>query len=156
MTFSSRDQQFMLECIRLAQAAAEQGEVPVGAIIVNAQGVVASGFNAREGAKNPLAHAEIVAIEAAAKSLQRWRLTDCTLYVSLEPCAMCAGALINARVARLVYGASDPKGGCAGSLMNLCEDSRFNHKVVVEGGLMAEESGLLLSNFFRQRRKQPG
>lgn len=154
MNFSELDHQLMFRALQLAEQAAAKAEVPVGAVIANEQGVVAEAFNLRETQKNPLAHAEILAIEAAAAKLDRWRLSDCTIYVSLEPCAMCAGALVNARVRKVIFAASDPKTGCVGSLMNLCQDQRLNHRVEVTSGLLAERSAELLKNFFQARRQR--
>ena len=147
----------MLRALALARQAGALGEVPVGAVIYrSADGaILAEGFNRREIDNDPIAHAEIAAIAAAAKSLGDWRLNDCTLVVTLEPCAMCAGAIVNARVGRLIYGASDPKAGACGSLMRLTEDPRLNHRVTPEAGLMAAECGDVLREFFRKLRK-PG
>jgi len=142
----------MARALELARLAAACTEVPVGAVVVNGDGMVAEAYNLRENSKNPLAHAEILVIEAAAQKLGRWRLSDCSLYVSLEPCAMCAGALINARIGTLIFAASDPKAGCTGSLMNLCQDPRLNHRVEIKSGLLAEQSALLLKDFFKARR----
>lgn len=139
----------MREALAEATAAAARGEVPVGAIVVDAEGrVVGRGSNRREQRQDPLAHAEVEAIQAAAGVLGSWRLEGCTLFVTLEPCAMCAGALVNARVARLVYGASDPKAGWCGSLGSLVEDPRLNHRLVVEAGVLAEPCGSILKDFF--------
>jgi tRNA(adenine34) deaminase len=142
----------MTEALTLARAAAAQGEVPVGAVALLDGAVVGRGANRRETANDPTAHAELIAIQEAARSLGRWRLTGVTLVVTLEPCAMCAGAMVLARIDRLVYGAADPKAGTAGSLMNLCVDARLNHRMIVEPGLRAVECGALLTEFFRSRR----
>jgi tRNA(adenine34) deaminase len=148
----SLDQAFMQQALELAREAAALGEVPVGAVaVVNGQ-VVGRGFNRRECDRNPFAHAELLALAQAAKALDAWRLTGLTLYVTLEPCAMCAGAMIQGRVTRLVYGAADPKAGAVGSLYNLVEDPRHNHRVQVHGGLLAEECGTVLKEFFRALR----
>jgi len=142
----------MTEALALARAAAAQGEVPVGAVAVLDGAIVGRGANRRETASDPTAHAELLAIQEASRTLGRWRLTGVTLVVTLEPCAMCAGAMVLARIDRLVYGAADPKAGAVGSLMNLCVDPRLNHRMLVEPGIRAEECGALLSEFFRQRR----
>jgi tRNA(adenine34) deaminase len=142
----------MREALVLAREAGERGEVPVGAVAVLEDRIVGRGANARESARDPTAHAELLAIQDAARTLGRWRLTGVTLYVTLEPCAMCAGAMVLARIDRLVYGASDPKAGAAGSLMDLTSDPRLNHRFPVERGVLADESGELLKAFFRARR----
>ena len=136
-----------------AEAAGKLGEVPVGAVIIREGIVVGKGFNRREGENDPLAHAEILAIQEAARSIGHWRLVGCTIYVTLEPCAMCAGALVNSRIERLVFGARDPKAGFCGSLGNLAQDPRLNHRLEVrEGVLQAESSGLLKAFFARLRQ----
>src|SRR5512140_1932681 len=142
----------MREALALARAAGERGEVPVGAVAVLEDRIVGCGANARESAHDPTAHAELLAIQDAARTLGRWRLTGVTLFVTLEPCAMCAGAMVLARIDRLVYAASDPKAGAAGSLMDLTSDPRLNHRFPVERGVLAAESGELLRAFFRARR----
>jgi len=147
------DLEAMAEALRLAAEAGEAGEVPVGAVAVCGGQVVGRGRNAREAALDPTAHAELLAVQAAARALGRWRLTGVTLYVTLEPCAMCAGALVLARIDRLVFAASDPKAGAVGSLQDLSADPRLNHRFPVERGLLAEESGELLKAFFRARRQ---
>lgn len=152
---TQQDVDMMRRAIGLAELAGSLGEVPVGAVVYRtADGVsLGEGFNRREVDKDPLAHAELIAIAAAARALGDWRLTDCTLVVTLEPCAMCAGAIVNARVGRLVYGAADPKAGACGSLMRLTEDARLNHRVAPIGGVMAEPCGDLLRRFFQQLRR---
>ncbi len=142
----------MTEALALARAAAADGEVPVGAVALHDGLVVGRGANRRESARDPTAHAELLAIQEAARTLGRWRLTGVTLVVTLEPCAMCAGAMVLARIERLVYGAADPKAGAAGSLMNLCADARLNHRLEVIPGLRAAECGAVLQEFFRARR----
>ena len=142
----------MREALRLAAEAARAGEVPVGAVAVHEGIVVGRGRNRREEDRDPCAHAEILALQEASRSLGRWRLSGVTLVVTLEPCAMCAGALVLARVDRLVYGASDPKAGAVGSLLDLSSDSRLNHRFPVERGLLGEECGEQLRAFFRSRR----
>jgi tRNA(adenine34) deaminase len=146
------DQEAMREALELARGAAERGEVPVGAVAVHEGRVVGRGQNAREGAHDPTAHAELLAIQEAAHVLGRWRLTGVTVYVTLEPCAMCAGAMVLARIDRLVYGAADPKAGACGSLLDLSADPRLNHRFPVERGVLGEEAGELLRAFFRARR----
>ena len=146
------DEEAMREALELARGAAERGEVPVGAVVVHEGRVVGRGANAREGAHDPTAHAELLAIQDAARTLGRWRLSGVTLYVTLEPCAMCAGAMVLARIDRLVYGASDPKAGACGSLLDLSADPRLNHRFPVARGVLGEEAGELLRAFFRARR----
>ena len=142
----------MREALRLAHAAAARGDVPVGAIVVQAGAIIGVGFNTREAAADPSGHAEVVALREACRHERRWRVDGATLYVTLEPCPMCAGALVNARVARLVYGAADPKAGAARSLFTLCDDPRLNHRMQVEPGLLAEPCAELLQRFFRDAR----
>src|SRR6185436_7611522 len=146
------DTTFMSAALALAQTASGAGEVPVGAVVVKADEIIGTGFNAPISRHDPSAHAEIQAMRAAAKLLGNYRLADCTLYVTLEPCAMCAGAIMHARISRLVFGAADPKTGACGSVVNLFGEERLNHHTVVEAGLMAEECGNLLTGFFRERR----
>jgi tRNA(adenine34) deaminase len=150
----SEDDAFMQQALALAREAAALGEVPVGAVAVHAGKVVGTGFNRREVDRNPLAHAELLALGAAAKVLGAWRLTGITLYVTLEPCAMCAGALVQSRVTRLVFGAMDPKAGAVGSLYNLAEEPRHNHRLQVTSGILADESRLLLKSFFERLREK--
>lgn len=147
---------YMRMAIAEAVRAAEAGEVPAGAVIVCDGAVVASAGNEREGRASALAHAEILAIEAASKKLGRWRLSDCTIYVTKEPCPMCAGAIFQARMARLVYGPSDPKGGAAGTLFNIVEDARLNWRLPVTRGVLEEENVKLLQEFFKARRQRRG
>jgi tRNA(adenine34) deaminase len=144
----------MAECISLAESARAGGDVPVGAIVVHDGKIIGRGFNLREQSNDPTAHAEIIALREAGKHLGHWRIVDATLYVTLEPCAMCAGALVNARVSRLVYGCSDPKAGAVESLFQIPTDERLNHRVEVIGGVNAAECARLLSEFFRFRRRQ--
>jgi len=150
------DLEAMEEALRLAAEAGAAGEVPVGAVAVCQGRVVGRGRNGREGQLDPTAHAELLAIQEAARTLGRWRLTGVTVYVTLEPCAMCAGAMVLARIDRLVFGAPDPKAGAAGSLMDLPADPRLNHRFPVERGLLGEEAGELLRTFFRARRARGG
>jgi tRNA(adenine34) deaminase len=142
---------FMQLALAEAKQAGLRGEVPVGAILVKHGEVIASGSNAVIGLHDPTAHAEIIALRAAGQALQNYRLPDCDLYVTLEPCAMCAAAMIHARIKRVVFGASDPKTGAAGGLLNVF-DTTFNHQTEVQGGVMAEECGELLRDFFREKR----
>ncbi len=143
---------WMERALVLAQQAAEKGEVPVGAVVIKEGNLVAAAHNLREQSGNPVAHAEMLAIQSAAKKLGNWRLTETTLYVTLEPCPMCAGAIILARIPRVVFGATDPKSGAAGSLYNIVQDERLNHKVELLSGVCAEESSVLLRTFFENRR----
>jgi tRNA(adenine34) deaminase len=152
----SADERWMRRALELAARAEAQGEVPVGAVLVQASEVVGEGWNRPIGACDPTAHAEIEALRAASRALRNYRLPGTTLYVTLEPCAMCAGALVHARVERLVYGARDPKGGAAGSVLDVLGTDRLNHRVTVAGGLLAEEAGALLQRFFRARRRSAG
>jgi tRNA(adenine34) deaminase len=142
----------MREALALAREAGAQGEVPVGAVAILDGRIVGRGANARESARDPTAHAELTALREAARTLGRWRLTGVTLVVTLEPCAMCAGAMVLARIDRLVYAASDPKAGAVGSLMDLSQDARLNHRFEVLRGVLADEAGELLRAFFRARR----
>ena len=148
------DREFMQEALRLAQEAAQEGEVPVGCVIADGDRIVGRGRNRREKAKNALCHAELEAIDEACRTLGGWRLWRCTLYVTLEPCPMCAGAIINARIPRVVYGAADPKAGSCGSLADLFA-LPYNHHPTAEAGLMEEECAGLLRDFFRQLRENP-
>ncbi len=143
----------MQEALSLAEKAATLGEVPVGAVVVWEGAIVGRGYNLREESKNPLAHAEILAIQEACKTLGGWRLHKATLYVTLEPCPMCAGAIINARIPRVVYGASDPKAGSFGSVTDLNQFA-YNHSPIIEGGFMEEECSKLLTDFFRELRER--
>lgn len=147
------DELFMQHALMLAARAEQLGEVPVGAVVVRQGKLLGEGWNQPIGGHDPTAHAEIVALRDAAEKEQNYRLPDSTLYVTLEPCPMCAGAIVHARVKRVVYGAPDPKGGAAGSVFDLLPtDGRFNHRVEVEGGLMMEQSAKLLQDFFRRKR----
>jgi tRNA(adenine34) deaminase len=142
----------MTQALELARIAGKAGEVPVGAVVTIGGRVVGAAGNERESTGDPTAHAEILALRAAATELGRWRLSDATLYVTLEPCPMCAGAAINARIARVVFATPDPKAGATGSLYNLCADPRLNHEMPVEAGLLGAESADLLSSWFAARR----
>ena len=146
------DSAWMQEALLEARLALALDEVPVGAVVVKGGEIVGRGHNLRERLQDPLAHAELLAIRQAASRLGSWRLTGCTLFVTLEPCAMCAGALVNSRTMRLVFGASDPKAGYCGSLADLSNDPRLNHRFTVTGGVLAEESAALLQGFFKSLR----
>jgi tRNA(adenine34) deaminase len=150
--FFPRDDYFMRMALREAERALEHDEVPIGAVLVREGEVVASAHNERELRQDPTAHAEIIALREAAGALGSWRLLDTVLYVTLEPCAMCAGAIVLARVPRVVYGASDPKAGACGSVLDVLGEPRLNHRPDVAGGLLAVECGELLSEFFASRR----
>jgi tRNA(adenine34) deaminase len=147
------DEEFMREALALAKLAAEAGEVPVGAVLVREGAVVGRGYNRPVTGRDPTAHAEVVALRDAAEQIGNYRLGECELYVTLEPCAMCAGAIMHARVSRVVYGAADPKSGACGSVVDLFAEDRLNHHATVTGGVMAEEAARLLQEFFGARRK---
>ena len=138
-----------------AARAEEHGDVPVGAVVVRAGAIIATRHNERELTGDPTAHAEVLALRDAAAHVGQWRLDDCTLYVTLEPCPMCAGAVVNSRVARLVFGADDPKAGAARTLYTIADDARLNHRADVVGGVLAAESAVLLKDFFARRRRSP-
>lgn len=146
------DLHFMRYALDLARRAEAQGEVPVGAVLVRDGVVIGDGFNQPIGMHDPTAHAEIVALRAAAQRIGNYRLTGSTLYVTLEPCAMCSGAVMQARVARVIFGAADPRAGAAGSVFNVLDSERLNHRISIERGVLAEEAAQLLQNFFRARR----
>jgi tRNA(adenine34) deaminase len=143
---------FMRQALREAELAAAEDEVPVGAVIVHGDMVIAASHNQRETLHDPTAHAEMVAITQAAAALGNWRLANCTLYVTLEPCAMCAGAIVQSRIPHVVYGATDPKAGAVESLYQLLADERLNHSAHVTRGILADECGEILRQFFRRRR----
>jgi tRNA(adenine34) deaminase len=146
------DERFMRLALEEARSCAVHGDVPVGAVIVGEAGALARAGNARELLQDPTAHAEVIALRSAAEALQSWHLEGCTLYVTLEPCAMCAGAAVLGRLDRVVVGAPDPKAGFAGSLGNLLQDDRLNHRTQLTSGVLAEECGEVLRSFFRERR----
>jgi tRNA(adenine34) deaminase len=147
------DEFWMREALKLAAVARDLGEVPVGAVLVDEEGrLVSSGHNLRESLNSPLGHAELLCIHRAAKNRSSWRLSGLTLYVTLEPCVMCSGALVQARVSRVVYGAVDPKGGGVKSLYSILHDTRLNHQIQVQGGVLEEEAGRLLKDFFADLR----
>lgn len=151
---NSQDQYWMKKALSLAQKAYKIGEVPVGALVVKDNQLISQAYNRRESWQTPIAHAEIIALHRASQRLGAWRLLDCTLYVTLEPCVMCAGALVLSRVPRLVYGAADAKGGAVESLYQVVADQRLNHQCEVVAGVMSEECSKLLRSFFKQRRLQ--
>jgi tRNA(adenine34) deaminase len=155
---TEQDQIFMQAAIALAKQAAENGEVPVGAVVVKDGKIIGRGCNSPIGLNDPSAHAEILALRDAANNIGNYRLVDCTLYVTLEPCAMCSGAVQHSRIANLVYGASDLKTGACGSVINLMAVEKLNHHTKVKSGVLADETGQILSEFFKQRRlnKKPG
>ncbi|WP_156187626.1 tRNA adenosine(34) deaminase TadA [Peribacillus loiseleuriae] len=143
------DQYYMMEALKEAKKAGEINEVPIGAVIVLHDKIIARGHNLRETEQNAIFHAELLAIDRACQSQGTWRLEEATLYVTLEPCPMCAGAIIQSRVKRVVFGANDPKGGCVGTFMNLLQDERFNHQAEVTSGILGAECGEILTEFFK-------
>jgi tRNA(adenine34) deaminase len=147
------DDYFMRLALQQAEAALAEDEVPVGAVIIGPDGVIAAAHNQREQLHDPTAHAEMIAITQAAEALDDWRLEGCTLYVTLEPCIMCSGAILQARIPRVVYGASDPKAGAVTTLYQLLSDKRLNHRCEVQGGILAEHCGGILSRFFQAQRR---
>ncbi len=146
------DRRHMRDALEIAVRALDSADVPVGAVVVRDGRIIARGYNQRELLQDPTAHAEMIALTAAAQSVGHWRLEGCTMYVTLEPCPMCAGALVLSRIERLVFGAYDPKGGACGSLYNLTEDPRLNHRPPTTGGILADDAAELLRAFFRERR----
>jgi tRNA(adenine34) deaminase len=146
------DEKWMQEALRAARAALEADEVPVGCVVVHEDRIIGRAHNQRETLRDPTAHAEMIALTQAAGALETWRLGGCTLYVTLEPCAMCAGAMVLGRIDRLVYGATDPKAGAVESVFRLLDEPRLNHKVEVTNGVLAAECGAVLSDFFRTKR----
>ncbi len=154
MEFLEKDHHFMLAAIEEAKKAEAIGEVPIGAVIVYKDEIIARAHNLRETSQNAVTHAELMAIQKACEVIGSWRLEETTLYVTLEPCPMCAGAILQSRIPRVVYGARDPKGGCVHSLYQLLNDSRFNHECEVIEGVLAEECGQVLSDFFRALRER--
>lgn len=145
-------EKYMREAIRQARKAYSLGEVPIGCVIVYQDKIIGRGYNRRNTDKNTLAHAEITAIRKASRKIGDWRLEDCTLYVTLEPCQMCSGAIVQARISKLVMGCKNPKAGCAGSVLNLLDMPSFNHQVIIEQGVLEEECSKMLSDFFRELR----
>lgn len=150
----TEDEKYMKQAIKLAKKAWKMEEVPIGCVIVHEGKVIGRGYNRRTTDKNPLAHAELIAIKKASKKMGDWRLEDCTLYVTLEPCQMCSGAIVQARVKKVVVGCMNPKAGCAGSILNLLQVDRFNHQVELETGILEEECSEMMKSFFRELREK--
>mgnify|MGYP005759904747 CR=1 FL=1 len=148
------DEKYMKEAMKQAKKAYKQDEVPIGCVIVHEDKIIARAYNKRNMKKNPLAHAEIMAINKAAKALGDWRLEECTMYITLEPCQMCAGAIVQARIPKVVIGSMNPKAGCAGSILNLLQVAKFNHQVEIVSGVMEKECTEMLQNFFKELRKK--
>ena len=149
----NQDEKYMREAIKQAKKAYEMNEVPIGCVIVCEDKIIGRGYNRRTTDKNPLAHAEMIAIKKASKKVGDWRLEDCTMYVTLEPCQMCSGAIVQSRRKRVVVGCMNAKAGCAGSILNLLQMDEFNHQVELEKGVLEEECSLLMKNFFKELRK---
>ena len=150
----STHERFIKQAIRLAEMGARLEEIPVGAVVVKENNVIGRGYNQRESLKDPTAHAEMIAITAAANTIGDWRLTDCTLYVTKEPCPMCAGAIINSRLKMVIFGTYDEEKGCCGSLYQLCGDPRFGNNISVRGGIFEDKCKELLKAFFKTKRKE--
>lgn len=150
----SVEERFMREALKQARKAAKLGEMPVGAVVVRNGEIISRGYNKRETKKNALLHAEVIAIDKACKKLGGWRLPGCEMYVTLEPCPMCAGAILNSRIEQVYFGASDPKSGCAGTRMNLLDMNLCNYRTEVHKGIMAEECSQLIRDFFRELRSK--
>lgn len=148
------DEKYMREAIKQARKAAKIDDVPIGCVIVYDDKIIARGYNRRNTDKSTLAHAEIIAIRKAAKVIGDWRLEDCTMYITLEPCPMCAGAIVQARIPRVVVGAMNPKAGCAGSVINLLQMDGFNHKAELTSGVLVDECRTMLQDFFKEMRKR--
>lgn len=148
------DEKYMKKAIKLAKKAAKNGEVPIGCIIVYEDKIIGKGYNRRKEKGSTLAHAEISAIKQACKYIGDWRLEGCTMYVTLEPCMMCAGACVQARIDKVIIGADNPKAGCAGSIINILQMKEFNHQVEIQRGILLEECSNLLTDFFKQMRKK--
>lgn len=149
----TQDEKYMKEAMKQAKKAAAIEEVPIGCVIVYKEKIIARGYNKRNLKKNTLAHAEILAMNKASKVIGDWRLEDCTMYVTLEPCPMCAGAIVQARIPKVVIGSMNPKAGCAGSVLNVLQTEGLNHQVDIESGVLGEECSCMLSDFFRELRK---
>ncbi len=150
----TKDEKYMKEAIKQAKKAAKVGDVPIGCVIVYQERIIARGYNKRNAKKTTLAHAELLAIEKASRTINDWRLEECTMYITLEPCQMCAGAIVQARIPRVVVGAMNKKAGCAGSVINLFQIPAFNHQVEFEKGVLEEECSALLSDFFKELRSE--
>jgi len=151
---NSTHERFMKQAIQLAENAGKLEEIPVGAIVVKDNNIIGRGYNQCESLKDPTAHAEMIAITAAANTVEDWRLTDCTLYVTKEPCPMCAGAIINSRLKMVIFGTYDEEKGCCGSLYQLCSDPRFGNNISVRGGIFEDKCKELLKTFFKTKRKE--
>ena len=155
MTTTKNDHaKWMKAAFREAEKAFEQDEVPIGAVVVQNAQIIGRGYNQRESLIDPTAHAEIIAITSAANTIKEWRLKDCQLYVTKEPCPMCAGALVNARINMVIFGMYDEKEGCCGSLYQLCRDNRFKHQLTVKGGIMEDACTLIIQEFFKKQREK--
>ena len=154
INITKQDEQYMRIALDQAKIAEENGDVPIGAVVVHKNQIIAKAYNQREQLQDPTAHAEIIALTQAAAALENWHLNDCTMYVTLEPCPMCAGALVLSRMNRLVYGCDDPKAGAVKSLYNIVTDGRLNHRLEVTSGVLAGECSKLLQQFFQKRRKE--
>ena len=150
----TENERYMRAALRQAEKARNLEEVPIGCVIVHDGKIIGRGYNRRNTDKSTLAHAEILAIKKASKIIGDWRLEECTMYVTLEPCQMCAGAIVQARIPRVVIGSMNPKAGCCGSILNLLEEERFNHQVMVERGILEEECSAMLTDFFKELRKK--
>ena len=150
----TQEERYMKEAIRQAKKAEAVGDVPIGCVIVFEDKIIARAYNQRNKKKTTLAHAELLAIQKASKKLGDWRLEECTMYITLEPCQMCSGAIVQARIPKVVIGAMNPKAGCAGSVLNILQVDQFNHQVEIERGILKEECSQMLSDFFRQLRKK--
>ena len=150
----TQQEKYMKAAIREARKAYKLEEVPIGCVIVREDKIIARGYNRRNTDKNTLAHAELAAIKKASKKTGDWRLEDCTMYITLEPCQMCAGAIVQSRLGKVVIGSMNPKAGCAGSILNLLQMKQFNHQVEIEKGVLEEECSLMLSEFFRELREK--
>ena len=150
----TQEEKYMKEAIRQAKKAAAVGDVPIGCVIVHEDKIIARAYNQRNKKNTTLAHAELLAIQKASKKLEDWRLEECTMYVTLEPCQMCAGAIVQARVSRVVIGSMNPKAGCAGSVLNILQMDRFNHQVELTKGVLQEECSTMLSEFFKELREK--
>ena len=153
-SIKNNHEKWMKAAFREAEKAFEQDEVPIGAVVVQNGQIIGRGYNQRESLIDPTAHAEIIAITSAANTIKNWRLKDCQLYVTKEPCPMCAGALVNARIKMVVCGMYDEKEGCCGSLYQLCRDNRFKHQLTVKGGIMEDPCTLIIQEFFKKQREK--
>lgn len=149
----NQDEKYMKEAVRQARKAYAIGEVPIGCVIVYEEKIIGRGYNRRTIDKNPLAHAEMIAIKKASKKMGDWRLEDCTMYVTLEPCQMCSGAVVQSRMKKVVVGCMNPKAGCAGSILNILQNPQFNHQVELETGVLEEECSQMMKEFFRELRE---